>query len=404
MRYIAFFTTLALLFGGFFNVTTANEGTVSEAVQKAIDRIKELNGQYTLTPENTIRTITFADGGNLNAGVFDLFAQQSDLDALRIAHYRELNDADVAKLTGLKKLRTLALSNGAITDAAVRTIAEAFPGLVNLDLGRNSRLTDAAAREIAKLKELETLVLLYCNLGEFGMMHIAALPKLRALDIRGNMTIGNGGMRTLAGLPALRSLQHLSPAVTDDGIRALAEAKVLDSLMIQDFSITGDSGQYIRQMERLTSLIIFRCENFDSYGVLDLAGLKLNRLTLRGLPVDDSAMAVFSELPTLRLLYLHELNVSDAGMANLAHLKNLELLDVWDIPATDKSVEVIAKLPALKTLMLRSTNVTDAGLELLLTMPNLETVTLTDNQHVTPEMIQKLRDAKKFTVLPPLPR
>jgi len=37
----------------------------------------------------------------------------------------------------------------------------------------------------------------------------------------------------------------------------------------------------------------------------------------------------------------------------------------------------------------------------LLTMPKLESVTLTDNTEVTPAMIQKLQDAKKFTVLLP---
>jgi len=401
MRHIAFFTALTLLFGGFCNETPANEGTVSETVQKAIDQITALNGQYTLTPENTLKTITFSDGSTLTTEVFDLFAQQSDLDSLQVLNYRELNDADVAKLAGLKKLRTLALTNSGITDEAVKTIAASFPELVNLNLRSNARLTDAAAREIAKLQELQVLDLVFCDFGEFGVLRIASLPKLRTLDIRGNMKIGNGGMRSLAKLPALRNLQHRSPSVTDDGIRALTEAKAMTDLLIQDCSITGQSGQYLRQMEKLTSLIIFRCENFDSSGVLELKGLKLNRLTLRGLPIDDSAMEVFSELTTLKRLYLYELpSVSDAGMANLAYLKDLEILDFWEIPITDKSLEVIATLPVLKTLLLKSTNITDAGLELLLTMPSLESVTLTDNTRVTPAMIQKLRDAKKFTVLP----
>ena len=385
-------------------MAAADEAAASEAVKEAIGLIKEANGQYDLTPENTIKTITFADGGDLYSEAFEVFAGQSDLETLRIANYRDLSDADVAKLKGLKKLRTLALSNGRITDAAVKTIAESFPGLVSLDLASNSRLTDAAAREIAKLKQLETLNLLFCDFSEFGMRNVATLPKLRVLDIRGNMKIGNGGLKILAAIPTLRNLQHRSPAVTDDGILALTEAKTMTDLFIQDFSITGLSGVYLRRIEKLTSLIIFRCENFDSPGVLALKGLKLNRLTLRGLPIDDSAMEVFADLPTLKRLYLNELPpVTDAGMANLAHLKDLEILDIWDVPVTDKTAELIAKLPALKTLMLRSTNVSDAGLELLLTMPKLESVTLTGNPHITPEKVQKLRDAKKFTVLPPFP-
>ena len=392
---------LALLFGGIFSPAAAADDAVPKDVQETIDKIKALKGQTVLT-DNTIRTITFTDGSDLNAGMFDLFAKQADLEVLQVANYRELTDDTVAKLTGLKKLKTLSLTNGGISDAAIKTIVEAFPNLVSLDVSSNSRLTDAATAEIAKLKQLEILGLLFCDFSEFGILNLATLPKLRALDIRGNMKIGNGGMSALAMFPALRSLKHRSPSVSDEGLRTLTGAKALDNLEIQDFVITGRSGEYIRQMEKLTSLIIFRCENFDSEGVLALKGLKLNRLTLRGLPIDDSAMEVFQELPTIKRLYLQELSsITDDGMANVAFLKDLEILDIWEVPITDESLETITKLASLKTLMLRATKITDAGVEALLTMPKLESVTLTDNTEVTPAMIQKLRDAKKFTVLPP---
>lgn len=375
------------------------EETVSESVQESINRIKALKGQYTLTSENTLKTITFDDGSSLNAATFDMFTQQSDLESLQIANYRELNDTAVAKLTGLTKLKTLKLTNSGITDAAIKTIAAAFPDLVNLDVSSNTRLTDAATAEIAKLKKLETLGLLFCDFSEFGILNISTLPKLRALDIRANMQVGDSGLGELAKLPSLRSLKHRSTAVTDNGIEALTAAKILDNLEIQDFAITGQAGQYIRQMETLTSLIIFRCENFDSSGLLELKGLKLNRLTLRGIPIDDVGMEVFRELPTLKRLYLHELpSVSDLGMMNLVYLKDLETLDIWDVPLGDKSLEIITKLTALKTLSLRDTNVSDIGLELLLTLPKLESVKLSGNAKVTPAMIQQLRDAQKFKV------
>ena len=402
MRHICFFTTLVLLFGGTYNVAAANDA-IPKDVQEAIDRIKELNGQHVLTPENTIKTITFTDGSGLGTDDFDLFAKQSDLESLSISGYRGLNDTTVAKLTGLKKLKTLSLTNSGISNAAIKTIVESFPNLVNLDVSSNSRLTDAAAREIAKLQQLETLGLLFCDFSEFGILNIAKLPKLRALDIRANMKIGDGGMEALAKIPTLRSLKHRSPAVSDAGIRALTAAKALDNLEIQDFQITGQSGQSIRQMEKLNSLIIFRCDGFDSEGVLALKGLKLNRLTLRGLPINDSAMEVFRDLLTVKRLYLNELpSVTDAGMANIAVLKDLEILDIWEVPVTDKSMETIAQFAALKELRLKGTRITDAGLDVLLTMPKLAKVTLEDNPGVSSEAVQKLRNANQFTVLPAL--
>jgi len=398
MRTILFFSAFALSFVVSFQWVNADEGTIPPAVQEAIDNIKAWEGQYTLTPANTLKTITFVDGSELDEEAFDLFAQQTDLETLQISNCRDLNDAAVAKLRGLKKLKTLWLVNGVLSDASIKVIAESFPDLVNLDVSRNSKLSDASARDIAKLKQLEVLGLLFCDFSELGMMNIASLPKLRALDIRGNMKISDGGMGVLVRLPALRSLKHRAP-VSDEGLRALAQAKTLDNLEIQDFIITGQSGQYIRQLEKLNSLIIFRCENFDSSGVLALKGLKLNRLTLRGLPINDLAMEVLSDLPTIKRLYLQELPaVSDAGMLNLAHLKDLEILDIWELPITDKSLETIAKLTSLKTLWLRATKVSDQGLEVLLNMPRLETVRLQGNAQVTPEMIQKLEAVGKFKV------
>ena len=396
MRHIIFLPAWVLLFVGTCYISAANDD-----VNALVEQIKELGGQCTLTPENTLKTITFTNGSKLTPEMFDTFAKQPDLETLQIANYRELNDALVTKLTGLKKLKILSLTNCSITDAAIKMIADSFPNLVNLDVASNTLLTDAAAKEIAKIEKLESLSLLFCGFSELGIMYIADMEKLRALDIRGNGQVGDGGLEVLAELPALRSLKHRSTTISDDGIRALTEAKALDSLLMQDFNITGKAGQYLRKMEKLTSLEIFRCEKFDSTGVLALKGMKLNRLQLRGLPIDDSAMEAFKELPTIKRLYLHELpSVTDTGVANIVTLKDMEILDIWDVPITDKSVEMIAKFAGLKELRLQGTKVTDKGLELLLTIPTLTKVTLTDNASVTPEMIQKIRDAKKFEVLP----
>ncbi|GHT18836.1 hypothetical protein FACS1894189_7160 [Planctomycetales bacterium] len=385
------FLALVLFFGG--------SAFGADDVPETVKSITEIGGKCVLTPEKKIISISFEDSSALNEAAFDLFAKQTDLETLQVPNYRELNDAAVAKLSGLKKLKTLKLTNSGITDEAVKTIAAAFPDLVNLDLSSNTQLTDASLKEISKLKKLESLAILFCDFSEFGILNIAGLPKLQTLDIRANMQIGNSGLGAIAGLPSLKSLKHRCPSVSDEGLEALAAAKGLENLEIQDFTITGQSGQYIRQLEKLTSLIIFRCENFDSSGLVELKGLKLNRLTLRGLPVEDTGLEVFRELPTLRRLYLNELpSVSDVGLLNLVYLKDLEVLEIWEVPITDKALETIAKLPNLKVLSLRSTNISDAGLMQLSSLPKLTTLTLKGNANVTPAMIDKLKENKKLKI------
>ncbi|MDR0335970.1 MAG: hypothetical protein LBI18_02665 [Planctomycetaceae bacterium] len=368
--------------------------------KEVVELVEKLKGQWTLTPAKTIKSITI-DSSELDETAFDLFAKQTDLETLLIANYRELNDSMVAKLTGLKKLKKLRLKNSGITDTAITTIVEALPELTSLDISSNTLLTDTALKEIAKLKELTELTINYCNFSEFGMMDISELPKLTVLDIRANMQIGNSGLSYLTSLPSLKSLKHLSPAVDDTGLEALTAVKNLETLEIQDFNITDRAGQFIRQFEKLSNLIVMRCQGFGSSGILELKGMKLNRLTLRGLPsINDAGMEAFRELTTLKRLYLNELaSVSDAGILNLVYLKDLDTLDIWEIPITDQALETISKLANLKTLSIRSTQITDASTELLLAMPKLENLTLKDNTNVTQKALNKLRDSKKFKKL-----
>ena len=204
-------------------------------------------------------------------------------------------------------------------------------------------------------------------------------------------------LEVVAALPKLAALKHRSTAVSDFGIEYLAGSKTLDSLLLQDFVVTGQAGQSIAKIGSLTQLEIFRCQGFTSDGVLALKGMKLSRLTLRDLPaVDDSAMEVFTDLPELKRLYLHELaSISDSGLQHLGALQSLELLDIWTLPQlTDATVDVIATLPKLKELSIRTTGVTDAAVDKLLAMPGLQSLTFKENGGVTEAGLKKLAGKK----------
>ncbi|MDR0871687.1 MAG: hypothetical protein LBN39_12940 [Planctomycetaceae bacterium] len=372
-----------------------------DASKEAVQLVEKLGGSYELTKEGTVKSITL-DSSELTADVFKLFAKQPDLETLLISNYRKLNEAMVSDLAGLKKLKRIKLTNSeSFNDAAVKKIVENFPHLTDLDISSNTLLTDAALKEISKLKELKSLSMMYCNFGEFGIMDIASMPKLESLDIRANMQIGNSAMGCLAELPSLKKLKHMSQAVDDSGLEALLKSKGLQELEIQDFNITDRSGEFISKFEGLVTLIIHRCQGFGSQGLLNLKGMKLNRLTLRDLPtLDDSGMEVFRDLPALKRLYLRELNsLGDGGMLNLVSVKDLETLSIWEIPITDKAVETIAKLPNLKSLELRNTGISDASVDALLAMPKLEELIITDNPKVSPAGLKKLEDSKKFKKL-----
>lgn len=343
--------------------------------------------------DGRLTAIRIPDGSAVTADDMALVGRLDDLEILQILNCRGLNDGMVASLRGLARLRSLGLTNTAIGDAGVEMIAATFPDLVELDLSSNTGLTGAAMKSISSIDGLERLSLVQNRFNDIHTRRLKKLPKLRVLDLRGNMEAGDLTLGAVGGLPALETLKHRSTIVSDEGMATLAESRTLRSLLAQDFAITNESGRHLAAIPSLTSLEIFRCQGFGSEGVLALAPLDaLERLTLRDLPeVDDAALAVVADLPKLRRLSLHELpSVGDDGLKQLAAARNLEVLDIWALPRmTDAAVAVIAQLPALKELSIRETAVSEASLDAIAGMPRLTSLTFKNGQ-LSPAAAAKL--------------
>lgn len=380
-------------------VTIPKATASADDVQAAKTRLLARGPRYSFSPQNgdLLTEIVIQDGSNLTAEDLVLFGKLSDLEKLQIFNCRTLDDDMASKLTGLKRLTSLAITNSTINDTTVEMIVKSFPNLAELDLSSNTNMTSGALKIVAELSKLQRLTLVQNRFNDISAQRLSKLQELRALDLRGNMEAGDMALEVVADLPKLVGLKHRSTAVTDSGLEYLSRNQSLDSLLMQDFVITDQSGPHLAKLGKLTQLEIFRCQGFGTEGVLALKGMNLTRLTLRDLPnVDDRAMELFDELPKLRRLYLHELtSIGDSGLSHLAALKSLELLDIWTVPQmTDATVEVIATLPNLKELSIRATDVTDAAIEKLVAMSSLQSLTLKENGLVTAEGLKKLGSRK----------
>ncbi len=348
-----------------------------------------------------ITTIIIPDGAPLTADDIALFGKLTDLVKLQIFNCRTLNDAMAATLTNLKGLTSLAITNSAITDVTVESIVKSYPKLTDLDLSSNTNMSTKVVKILSEQPQLQRLSLVQNRVNDIGAQRLSQLTALRALDMRGNMEAGDMALDVVAGLPKLAAFKHRSTAVSDSGMESLSRNQTLDSLLIQDFNITDQSGPSLAKLGKLTQLEVFRCQGFGSQGVLALKGMGLTRLTLRDLPnVYDDALEIFTDMPKLKRLYLHELSsVSNSGLKNLGALQSLELLDIWAIQQmSDETVDVIATLPKLKELTIRDTGITDASIDKFLAMPSLQSLTLKDNASVTDEGKKKL-SSKKWTKL-----
>lgn len=100
-----------------------------------------------------------------------------------------------------------------------------------------------------------------------------------------------------------------------------------------------------------------------SYGDAELAQIaplarNITWLSLGGTQVTDAGLAPLADMPNLERLRLERTGVTDAGLKPLARLRKLSYLNLYATPVTDDGLKTLAGLPALRHLYLWKTQVT----------------------------------------------
>lgn len=100
--------------------------------------------------------------------------------------------------------------------------------------------------------------------------------------------------------------------------------------------------------DRFSDLNLGRSKLTDA-GLASLAGMKnLQRLRLENTGITDAGLDAISGLPKLEYLNLYGTKITDAGLAKLEKLANLKSLYVWQTGVTKPAAEALhAKLPKL---------------------------------------------------------
>lgn len=377
---------------------TADPGVV-ETVIARIDQFG-LNNSYKLSPSGALIELSISTGELTLDDVREI-AKLSDLVKLTFNGCRDFDDEYTRELLPLKdQLTYLQIGNSKITNDSGEILGQ-FVNLVELDLHHNANVSDGICRQLLGLEKLEKLNMIYTNLTQTGLVQIRKLPVLHTLDIRGCTIIADAGMKNVARIPHLKNFQHYSGSVTDAGLEDLTAAEGMESLFLQDFRLTDRAGQSLRKFANLKSLILFRCGEFGSKGLLELKGMGLNRLTLRGLPnVGNDGFAVFQDLPELKKLYITEMNaISDEGIAYLSSLGQLETLEIEIVGISDESLKTLGEMKSLKELKIRETNISNEGLKYLQALPNLKTLRILDNLRVDEPAAREMFAGKGLGVL-----
>ena len=293
---------------------------------------------------------------------------------------------DLSPLTRLAAddLYEIALA-GRADDRALAPLVH-LTGLRSLDL-TGTTITDRGLAEVARLRSLKWLALPE-GITEEALVHLAGLPKLEGLLLAGKGLTGPGLVQ-LRRIPTLRVLSlNGQSALQDAALAPLAELPRLESLSLNGASRISDAGvDLLVRSPSLRKLDLFGTQ-VTPQGVARLAKLpSLEYLNLNTQPgLDDGALAALSRLPNLKRLRLGVSRTqyyTGTGLAELTKLEHLELLHLSGPGVTDAALRQVAKLSGLRELFILNSPMSNTGLAALASLKSLQVLDLRVNPRVT---------------------
>jgi hypothetical protein len=176
----------------------------------AADVLAQLVGQ------SGIKTLQIGGQQATDRGM-EYVGRMEGLEELIIWPAREISDAGVSHLEGLKHLKNVYIDKSRMTDEGLRTLG-ALPGVEHLKLS-NHHFSDAGLAHLKKASRLKTLMVGSgrSDITDAGLASLAGMKDLEQLDISGSKVTARGLLQ-LRVLPRLKEIRignedgRLSPA------------------------------------------------------------------------------------------------------------------------------------------------------------------------------------------------
>jgi Leucine-rich repeat (LRR) protein len=213
---------------------------------------------------------------------------------------------------------------------------------------------------------------------------LRVMPHLALVNLR-DTAVSDDGLAHLRGLDHIQELVVDETQVAGSGLEHLKGSKLI-ALTIGSPWLKELQLQHIARFSNLEFLHLIGPVNDDC--LQHLEGLSrldtfvvINDDSLRRETVTDAGLAHLAGLVQLQELVLDCLLVTDAGVAHLKGLSNLEILSLR-APMSDAGMAHLAGLSKLRSLTLNGASVTDAGLAHLRGLTELDELTIHDLDHV----------------------
>jgi internalin A len=228
----------------------------------------------------------------------------------------------------------------------------------------DDRATDDALRAVTQLDRLLEFELHGTNVTDAGLADLERASGLRIIRLEGTQITDDGlaHLRSLVGLRRL-DLQGRRIKWTDyERPDVRAELKKLGHL---------PPAARTAELARRRGLV------FTDAGLAHLARLtQLEELELSNNAITDAGLSHLAKLTSLRKLIVIGASITGSGLAHLASAKQLQEINAGASDINDTGLEYVAMLSGLRKLNLSATRVTDAGLPCLKDLKNLRELDL----------------------------
>ncbi|HEX5106043.1 MAG TPA: SUMF1/EgtB/PvdO family nonheme iron enzyme, partial [Pirellulaceae bacterium] len=263
-----------------------------------------------------------------------------------------LTASQLAGLLAARHLRGLAISSIGpnVAEADFAPLAN-HPQLELLHLTGAPQLADGIFAHLAKHDRLQELQFDSARITDGGLQSLPPQPRLKSLRISGTASSGLALARFRGAPLETFACERLS----DHGAELLGEFSTLRELWLGGSPITGRGLKAIARLPRLQQLDLSRCSS-----------------------PGDADFAVLGDLYNLAHLQLNQTAAGDQAAAALVRLNNLHVLQIGSEQLSDSGLRQLCGIVSLRNVRIapEAANVTDAGLADLWRLVNLDSLAL----------------------------
>jgi len=234
--------------------------------------------------------------------------------------------------------------------------------LEEFKMGGGKALSGASMKDLAGMPRLRSLCLDNTPISNAGLRMLSQSKSLERIQLNRCIYVNDESLKIVAAMPKLQALEVAGTAITNEGLKVLSKrAKSLCSIYLNETDIT-DEGVASLIRNDMRSVHLAGCRKVTATVLDHLAGMKhLERLDLRGLPLNDAHAESLARLSSLRRLDLRRTRIMENGLSMLTKLNKMVLLLIGGTRVNPERLSALSAFPHLQGLDVSSLSVDDRG-------------------------------------------